>query len=170
MGIVYRHSAANTLSPRRYPAETHYKAEANLLAHHTNEAFLLVLSEQINVPKSRVQHVREREVDDAEHVTEWQRWFWLIRRERIKSFTFSSCEDEGQCFAREMSDLTHGRSSNERLANATPTRSASAIARNLKEEPRHQENADGLDQHSAAIHGQELSKIAHTQTSITRIN
>jgi len=71
-------------------------------SHIRMKAFLLVLSEQIDVPKSRVQHVREREVDDAEHATEWQRWFWLIRRERIKSFTFASCEDEGQCFAREM--------------------------------------------------------------------
>ena len=67
------------------------------------KAFLLVLSEQINVPKSRVQHVREREVDDAEHATEWQRRFWLIRREWIEAFTSASCEDEGQCFGSEMS-------------------------------------------------------------------
>src|SRR3989442_10417157 len=66
--------------------------------------------------------------------------FWV-------SFTVTRRQThEGQCFAREMSDLTHGRSSNERLANAIPTRSASAIARNLKEEPRHQESAELIEQ------------------------
>src|SRR5947208_17184919 len=66
--------------------------------------------------------------------------FWV-------SFTVTRRQThEGQCFAREMSNLTHGRSSNERLANAIPTRSASAIARNLKEEPRHQESAELIEQ------------------------
>ena len=64
---------------------------------------MLVLSEHINAPKSRIQHVREREVDDAEHAAKWNHWFWLIGRERIKAFALTSCEDEGECLVFKMS-------------------------------------------------------------------
>jgi hypothetical protein len=62
------------------------------------QPFMLVLSKQVNAPKSRIERIREREVENPEHAPEWNCWFWLIGRERIKAFALTSCEDEGQGF------------------------------------------------------------------------
>ena len=69
------------------------------VSHVRMQALMLVLSEHINVPKSRIQHIRERKVDDAEYAAKRHHWFGLIRRERIKAFALTSCEDERQCLA-----------------------------------------------------------------------